>query len=76
MSDLRRPNTLALGQLRLSDEPGESWQAGLIGVEHIVLAIAESAETTRVVLTSGVDVVVNMPLERFMRRLSLDNPES
>jgi hypothetical protein len=76
MSATRRPNTLPLAELRPAGTPDKPWVAGLILVEHIVMACEADAQTTRVQLSDGSAVVVNMPLERFSRRLSLDNAET
>ena len=69
-----RPNTLKLFKVRPAVQPDAAFRPAIIYVDHIVLAVEETADTTRLSLSNGVDLIVDLSLDKFALRQKIDNP--
>lgn len=72
-----KPNTLQLAEVRpAKTNPTDAFAPASLFVAHIVIARESQKGTTLLSLSNGETVEVNMTLERFTRRLSLDHPQT
>ncbi|MEO1475159.1 MAG: hypothetical protein AAFS13_02155 [Pseudomonadota bacterium] len=69
-----RPNTLKLFKVRSADTPEAPYRPAILYVDHIVMAVEEDAETTRLSLANGKDLIVDLTLEKYATRQKIDNP--
>jgi hypothetical protein len=72
-----RPNTLTLPEVRsLADGPAAAYAPAILFIDQFVAARESARATTLLSLTSGETFEIDMTLERFQRRLTLDNAAS
>lgn len=72
-----RPNTLTLAEVRpVAEGPAAAFTPAVLFVEHIIAARESARATTLLSLANGETWEVDMTLERFQRRLSLDHAGS
>lgn len=66
-------NTMMLPRVRFQGS-GE-YSPATVFLEHIV-AIVEANAQVRLMLNGGLELIVDMDMDKFMTRLKLDNPET
>ncbi len=66
-------NTMQFSEVRVGKNG--SFGPAQIFINHIVAA-AENGQMTQLIMSGGTELMLAMPLEKFMLRLKLDNPES
>ncbi|MEO1406256.1 MAG: hypothetical protein AAFV54_07160 [Pseudomonadota bacterium] len=69
-----RPNTLKLFKVRPADQPETPFRPAIIYVDHIVVVVEETSDTTRLSLANGKDLIVDLSLDKFALRQKIDNP--
>jgi hypothetical protein len=67
-----KSNTMLLPRVRLSG--GGDYEPAQVFTDHMVAAL-QSGHTTRLFMAGGMELKVDMTLEKFMLRYKLDNPE-
>lgn len=68
-----KENTLMLSRVRVAG--GGDWGPAQVFTSHIAAALDNGQQTT-LVMAGGIQLKVDMPLDKFMMRLKLDNPDT